>query len=194
VSSPRVIAGRYGGRVLETPRGLGTRPTSARVREALFNILGDLTGLVVLDLYAGSGALALEALSRGAARAVLVEHERGALTSIRNNVDALSVADAAVIVPQRLPRAIANVIGHGPFDLVLCDPPWADIAAACAVLAALCAAASLTPLARVALEHSAKDPAPDVPGLVPRERRRWGDTAVSLFVPEPPLYSGVPHP
>ena len=181
MSAPRVIAGRFGGRSLKVPRGLVTRPTGARVREALFNVLADVTDARVLDLYAGTGALAIEALSRGARHAVLVEHDRAALAAIDENLAALATGAQAVVVRQRLPRALAAALVHAPFDLVLCDPPWAELDAARAVLAELARAPALAPGARVLLEHSAKDLAPNVSGLVASERRRWGDTAVSLF-------------
>jgi 16S rRNA (guanine966-N2)-methyltransferase len=181
--SLRVIAGRYGGRRLFAPRGSTTRPTAARVREALFAILADVAGANVLDLYAGTGALALEALSRGAARAVLVEHDRAALESLRANVAALELGALAEVVPLRLPRALANVLERGPFDLVLCDPPWADREAAGEVLGRLAAEGGLTADARVVLEHAAKDRDPTVSGLAASDHRTWGDTAVTLFRP-----------
>lgn len=185
--SSRVIAGELGGRVLKVPRGTATRPTGAKVREALFNVLTDVSGAKVLDLYAGSGALALEALSRGAARAVLVEHDRAALACIRDNVGALGLDARAEVVPLRLPRALTRALVHGPFDLVLCDPPWADLKDACATLAELVRAGGLAAGARVALEHSAKDSVPDVSGLALADRRTWGDTAVSLFAGAVPI-------
>src|SRR3954447_25917649 len=95
-SRMRIVAGRWGGRTLHAPRGRNTRPTSDRVREALFSILGPLEGERVLDLFAGSGALGLEALSRGAASATLVERERAALRVLRENVAELA-ADAEVV-------------------------------------------------------------------------------------------------
>jgi 16S rRNA (guanine966-N2)-methyltransferase len=185
--STRVIAGELGGRVLKMPRGTATRPTGAKVREALFNVLGDVSGANVLDLYAGSGALAIEALSRGAARAVLVEHDRAALAAIRDNVGALGVEARAELVPLRLPRALARALVHGPFDLVLCDPPWADLSGACTTLAALVRQGGLAAGARVAFEHSAKDSVSDVSGLTLEARRTWGDTAVSLFAGPGPI-------
>ncbi len=87
----RVIAGRYGGRELVAPRGRATRPTSDRVREALFSILADVGGARVLDLFAGSGALAIEALSRGAAQATLVDSGAGAVAAIKGNLEALGI-------------------------------------------------------------------------------------------------------
>ena len=176
----RVIAGAYRGRRLQAPRGRVTRPTSARVREALFSILGDLEGARVLDLYAGSGALALEALSRGAASVVLVEHDRAALACIRENIEALAVSDRARVLPLRA-RSALGALGTETFDLVLCNPPWDVLEDASAVLAGLASRSKLSAEARIVLEHSARDAEPDVPGLVAYDRRRWGDTAVSLF-------------
>jgi 16S rRNA (guanine966-N2)-methyltransferase len=185
--SSRVIAGELGGRVLKVPRGMATRPTGAKVRGALFNVLAGISGAKVLDLYAGSGALAIEALSRGAARAVLVEHDRAALACIRENVAALGLDARTEVLPLRLPRALARARVHGPFDLVLCDPPWADLNDACTTLAELVREGGLAAGARVALEHSAKDSVPDVSGLVLAARRTWGDTAVSLFTGPVPI-------
>jgi 16S rRNA (guanine966-N2)-methyltransferase len=179
--SLRVIAGRLGGRRLSAPRGQVTRPTGARVREALFAILGPLDGVRVLDLYAGTGALSIEALSRGAERAVLVEHDRNALACVRENIDALGLAPQTTVVPLRLPRALTPALEHGPFELVLCDPPWADLATAAALLARLPREAGLAPGARLVLEHAEKDEPPALPGLAVVDRRTWGDTAVTMF-------------
>src|SRR5205085_1825654 len=91
----RVVAGRLGGRRLAAPKGAATRPTADRVREAIFSVLGDVTDLTVLDLFAGSGALGIEAVSRGAAQATFVERARPALAALRTNLDALGI-DAEV--------------------------------------------------------------------------------------------------
>jgi 16S rRNA (guanine966-N2)-methyltransferase len=116
----RVVAGEYRGRRLQAPRGTSVRPTSDRVREALFSILGDIEGLRVLDLFAGSGALAIEALSRGAASATLVENDRAALDAIRANLAPLEGANAEIVRAD----ALAWLGGRrGPFDLVFADPP-----------------------------------------------------------------------
>jgi 16S rRNA (guanine966-N2)-methyltransferase len=120
----RVIAGAYKGRRLQTPPGLDVRPTSDRVREALFSILGDrVDGSRVLDLFAGSGALAIEALSRGADSAVLVESDRRAVAAIRANLDAIGDAGARVEPVDALAwlrRA------RGEYDLVFLDPPYSS--------------------------------------------------------------------
>jgi 16S rRNA (guanine966-N2)-methyltransferase len=179
--SLRVIAGTWGGRSLKAPRGTNTRPTSARVREALFAVLGDVTGQHVLDLYAGSGALAIEALSRGAAHALLVEHDRAAADCIRENLSALAAGERAALVARKIASAAAEIGRRGPFDLVLCDPPWPDLDRAVAELERLLHAGVLRDGGRVTLEHPAKAPHPELSGLVAYDRRRWGDTAVSLF-------------
>jgi 16S rRNA (guanine966-N2)-methyltransferase len=183
--SLRVIAGRLGGRRLSAPRGQVTRPTGARVREALFSILGPLDGVRVLDLYAGTGALSIEALSRGAERAVLVEHDRNALACLRDNIETLGLATHTVVVPLRLPRALTAALEHGPFGLVLCDPPWADMASASAILARLPREGGLASGARLVLEHAEKDDPPALPGLAVVDRRTWGDTAVTMFRADP---------
>jgi 16S rRNA (guanine966-N2)-methyltransferase len=121
----RVIAGTWRGRPLRAPRGRDTRPTSDRVREALFSILGDVAGLRVLDLFAGSGALAIEALSRGAAEAVLVESGRGAAEAIRANLRAVGDPPAELRVESVL-GYLARAARERPFDVVFADPPYSS--------------------------------------------------------------------
>lgn len=121
----RIIAGEWRGRKLVTADGLTTRPTADRTRETLFNMLasriGSLEGLRVADLYAGSGALGLEALSRGAASACFVEQDPRAIAAIRRNVEALGAGDRAEL----LPRSAAALPSSAPFDLIFADPPYA---------------------------------------------------------------------
>jgi 16S rRNA (guanine966-N2)-methyltransferase len=182
----RVVAGRLRGRVLSAPAGDATRPTGARVKEALFSILGDVSGARVLDLYAGSGALGIEALSRGAAFGVFVESARPALASLRENLSKLSLDDVATTLPVRVESAAAQLKRHGPFELVLCDPPWRDVNSARAALEALAKAGLFAPGARVVLEHGAKEPPAAPEGqawLQVCDQRRWGDTAVAIFQP-----------
>jgi 16S rRNA (guanine966-N2)-methyltransferase len=126
-----VIAGEFKGRRLHTARGTLTRPTADRVREALFSMLGEVAGADVLDLYAGSGALGIEALSRGAESAVFVEHDRQALAALRRNLDAVGV-DAAV-----RSEDVLGFLGRprGRFDLIFCDPPYDDAPRVAAPLA-----------------------------------------------------------
>jgi 16S rRNA (guanine966-N2)-methyltransferase len=117
----RVVAGAFKGRRLEAPRGQRTRPTADRVREALFSMLGDLAGARVLDLYAGSGALGIEALSRGAGSTLFVDRDPRAVAVIKRNLEAVGVD--AEIRRQDAARFLAAASG-GPFDLVFVDPPY----------------------------------------------------------------------
>jgi 16S rRNA (guanine966-N2)-methyltransferase len=118
----RVVAGTHRGRRLEAPPGRSTRPTSDRVREALFSILGSVEGLHVLDLFAGSGALGIEALSRGAAEAVFVDSDPRAIAAVRRNLAAIGI-DA----PVHRRDAFAWLEGaDGTFDLVFVDPPYSS--------------------------------------------------------------------
>ncbi|HEY3500542.1 MAG TPA: 16S rRNA (guanine(966)-N(2))-methyltransferase RsmD [Polyangiaceae bacterium] len=181
----RVIAGAFGGRTLKAPRGLATRPTSARVREALFAVLGDLSGMRVLDLHAGSGALAIEALSRGASHALLVEHDRAAVACIRENLRALGLDERAALLPRKIAAAAGEIAQRGPFDLILCDPPWPELDRAVGELERLVAAGVLASDGRLSLEHAAKGPEPEIERLAAYDRRRWGDTGVSLFQAAP---------
>ena len=120
----RVVAGRFRGRRLRAPAGSAIRPTSDRVREAVFQILGPLDGLSVLDLFAGSGALGIEALSRGAAQATFVDNDARAVAAVRQNLAPLD-ADSVVVKRDALDYLGS---GGGPFDLVFIDPPY-DLAA-----------------------------------------------------------------
>ena len=119
----RIVAGRYRGRGLRAPAGPDTRPTADRVREALFSILGPLDGLDVLDLYAGSGALGIEALSRGAASATFVESAPAAVAAVRANLEAIG-ADGAEVVASDALAWLGSAAPEAAFDLVLCDPPY----------------------------------------------------------------------
>ena len=178
----RITGGAFRSRPLVAPRGNATRPTSDRVREALFSILGSLDAVAsgqVLDLYAGTGALGLEALSRGAARATFVEPARAALGALRANVDALGVADRVRVLAVPVARAVELLAGE-VFELVLADPPYADVAEAARALERLAEARILGPGGLVVLEHSAKE-RPIPAGFAPAGTRRYGDTALSLF-------------
>ncbi len=121
----RVVAGDYKGRRLRSPRGKETRPTSDRVREALFSILGDIAGKRVLDLYAGTGALGIEALSRGAREAVFVESDRRAAECVRANLRAVGDPDAIIWVGDA-PAYLERADTEAPFDLVFADPPYSS--------------------------------------------------------------------
>src|SRR5689334_25102849 len=119
----RIVAGTHRGHTIYAPPGLDTRPTSDRVRENVFNIVGPLDGASVLDLYAGSGALGLEALSRGADRVVFVERDPEALRTIERNLDKLRL-NARVLREDALTALAHEVAGGRKYDLVLVDPPY----------------------------------------------------------------------
>lgn len=193
----RVIAGALGGRKLRVPRGRATRPTSDRVREALFSVLGIINGWRVLDLYAGSGALAIEALSRGAARAVLIERAQPALRAIAGNLQALGLQDRATVLGGPVARLLSVAVSHGPFDLILVDPPYLEVGSGrLAALLDRCLAehrrrwgqrgsprptGGSCPALRIVLEHSARDGAPQLGAACLEATRLYGDTAISLY-------------
>jgi len=177
----RIVAGSVGGRTLAVPPQ-GTRPTSERVREALFSRLEHLDAVDsarVLDCYAGSGALGLEAASRGAARVVLVEWGRVAADICAKNVVALDLRDRVQVVRERVERYVERPAPE-PWDLVLLDPPY-DVpdAALAEVLAALVPA--LTAESVVVVERSTRSAPPPWPeGMHGFDTRRYGETAVHL--------------
>ena len=178
----RVIAGEFGGRRLHAPHGDRTRPTSDRVREALFMALGRLDGIRVVDLYAGSGALAIEALSRGAVWADVVEHDTRARQSIERNLEELGLVARVKVWPLRLPGGLSRltpVLARA--ELVFADPPYGGNDAR-AVLAGLSGLGLLQPGTRLVLETHAKDEVPERQGSLVREReRRYGETAVHVY-------------
>ena len=180
----RIVAGKFRGAGLAAPKGLATRPTSDRVRQALFNVLEhgapglDLDGVRVLDLFAGSGALGLEALSRGARFCLFVEESAEARGAIRRNVEALGLTGATKIW-----RRDATKLGPAgridPFDLVLCDPPY-GAGLGQRALAAAVEGGWIAPDAVLVLEERAglvvDWPAP----LQEIDRRRYGDTEIAI--------------
>ncbi len=175
----RIVAGRYGGRRLTVPAGSATRPTSDRVREATFQRLGPLDDARVLDLFAGSGALALEALSRGAAHATLVDAAPAAIRAIRANVTALELPAEQVDVRRQDARAFlrgARAARH-EYDLVLLDPPYRLAAELGRELSPLIAAV-LAPGGRVVSESDRRAPLDLDPDLPLTDERRYRDTVI----------------
>ena len=169
----RIIAGTHRGHRIAAPKGRGTRPTSDRVRENAFNLIGPVDGADVLDLFAGSGALGLEALSRGAASATFVDSDRDACRVINANLDKLGL-QATVLCVDVL-RAVAQE--RRRYDLVLCDPPYDfDAARLAPHLTGLVADAGL-----VVWESSSHGEPPDVPGLTVRTTRAYGSARLTLF-------------
>jgi len=179
----RVIAGAFKGRVLAPVKGR-IRPTAAKVREAIFNILGEAVAEArVLDLFAGTGALGIEALSRGAQEAVFVEDHPEALKVLHRNLEDLGLTARAQVFPGAVNPALKKLAARKDrFSLAFLDPPYGGGAAAHA-LAALAAADLLSPQAWVVAEHSRRDSLPEIcGGLTRRELRRYGDTQVAFYL------------
>jgi 16S rRNA (guanine(966)-N(2))-methyltransferase RsmD len=188
----RIIAGSLGGRRIEAPRGRSVRPTSERVREAIFSTLGNLDHLRVLDLFAGSGALAIESLSRGADAAVAVESSAQALRALERNVSALGLRGRLAIVASAVQRAASALAPLGPFDLLLADPPYrlvADGSVARAIDALLAREGLARHEATLVIEHAARDQPPQLKKARLTRTRRYGDTAVSYYLALPPVAS-----
>ncbi len=177
----RITGGSARGVPLTEPRGMRLRPTSGLVREAVFNLLGArVEDATVLDLYAGTGALGIEALSRGANSATFVETHAAACAAIVQSLARTGLADHATVIRARLPGALSQL--SGTFDIILMDPPYtADDAAETLVgLAPL-----LAPGGLVVYEHGSRyNPPERPPGLRRGDRRVYGDSAISIYLPE----------
>lgn len=174
----RIIAGAWRGRPLKAPGAQGTRPTADRTRETLFSMLvsriGSFEGLRVADLYAGSGALGLEALSRGAAHATFVETDQAALAAIRANLSALGASDRAEV----LPSSATKLAPIQSFEVIFADPPYADDSGT-AVVEAVRSAGWLAPGGILALETEAGE-AVDSGGWTIEAERRVGRARLTL--------------
>jgi 16S rRNA (guanine(966)-N(2))-methyltransferase RsmD len=169
----RIIAGTHRGQRIAAPKGRDTRPTSDRVRENAFNLIGPVDDADVLDLFAGSGAMGLEALSRGAARATFVESDRDAARVINANLDKLRLH--GTVLQLDVVRALQQE--RLRYDLVLCDPPYDfDRSRLGPHLAKL-----LTNDGLLVWETGSRDPAPEVPGLGERTTRAYGSARLTLF-------------
>ncbi len=181
----RVTGGSLAGRRLRSAPA-GTRPTSDRVRVALFARLGDLEGARVLDLYAGTGTLGIEAISRGAKEVVFVEHSAQSLAVLRANIAALELGTSTRIVSGDAVRGVERLGREGVrVDLVLLDPPYAAAEVGRA-LEALVAARLLAPEALVVVESGRRHPVPSVAGLARLDERRYGDSVITQFAAAPP--------
>ncbi len=187
----RIVAGRYKGRRLKTPKGTRTRPTTEKVREALFGLLGPVEGFRVADLFAGSGALGLEALSRGARELVSVDRSSGALAAVRANFQTLGLGPEARALRRDLSRGFGFLRDLGPFDLILADPPYGR-----GWFPALLAGLPFEALAgegRVVVE-TALGEGPSAPDMDPADpargawrlitQRRYGQTEINILASE----------
>ena len=173
----RIVAGTWGGRVIQAPPGRGTRPTTDRVREAwMSTVAPELPGARVLDLFAGSGALGLEALSRGASHCTFVEQDAKALAALKANVKALDAGDRADVFRTDAVK-FAAALTAGAFDVAFADPPYAK-----GFARSLAEAFAATPFAfLLCIEHGKDDVLPDLPGA---RSRRYGDTWIT-YIPAP---------
>jgi 16S rRNA (guanine(966)-N(2))-methyltransferase RsmD len=181
----RIIAGEFRGRRLKAPRGRNTRPTPDRVREALFSVLADaVADARVVELFGGTGSLGLESLSRGAAHAVFLEKNRGALACLTENIETLGVADRTTVHRRSAFSFPAIAEQGGPFDLVFADPPFRqfDDSAGRRRLEDLLAALPVRPDGLVVVEHKAGGLGDFSPGgFVLDELRKWGSTGMAIY-------------
>jgi len=182
----RIISGRSKGRVLASPKGQAIRPTSDRVKESIFNILQDkMAGKVVLDLFAGTGNLGIEALSRGAKKAIFVEKERQALRLIQRNLTQFGLEERSEILPGEVKRAIGILKQRGEcFDLILMDPPY-ERGLIRKTLMELNSQQICHKDSILVIEHNRREPLPHLmDGWNIIRQRRMGDTVISFLTPQ----------
>jgi 16S rRNA (guanine966-N2)-methyltransferase len=174
----RIIAGTRKGHRIAAPKGADTRPTGDRVREAAFMLIGPVDDMAVLDLFAGSGAMGIEALSRGAARAVFVESDRAASRVIERNLEKLRLTGAAIVRMDAMTALAAEAAAGRRYDLVLVDPPYHMFSSVEPGLARYLSAV-LEPGALVVVETAAAEE-PELP-LAKRTSRRYGSARLTVF-------------
>ncbi|MBE0504592.1 MAG: 16S rRNA (guanine(966)-N(2))-methyltransferase RsmD [Desulfuromonadales bacterium] len=181
----RIISGRARGKKLVEFAGAQVRPTADRVREALFSILtsrlGSLQGCKVLDLFAGTGALALEALSRGAQSALLIEAHPESIKIIQNNIDGCRMTDCARVLRGELPAALALTVKSGPFDLIFLDPPYTQ-GLAQATLIQIADLELLSAKGMIVVETAKGEVLPEQIGsLIRTDQRHYGVSTITLY-------------
>jgi len=175
----RIIAGAFRGRRLEAPSWANLRPTSDKLRETLFNILAPrVPGARVLDVFAGTGAIGLESLSRGAAQAAFIERDRRAAALVEENAALCGARDRCAIIRDTAERALQKPIAGDPFDLIILDPPY-DYEPLATVVSA--AASHLAPNGLIVLEHARRRAAPDAGGVRAVRTVVSGDSALTFF-------------
>jgi len=182
----RIIGGRSKGRVLASPKGQAIRPTSDRVKESIFNALQDkMAGKVVLDLFAGTGNLGIEALSRGAKKVIFVEKERQALGLIQRNLTQFGLEERSEILPRDVKRAIGILKQRGEcFDLILMDPPY-EKGLIRKTLLELNSQQIYHKDSILVIEHNRREPLPHIlEGWNLIRQRRMGDTVISFLTPQ----------
>ncbi|NCU40497.1 16S rRNA (guanine(966)-N(2))-methyltransferase RsmD [Candidatus Saccharibacteria bacterium] len=172
----RIIAGEFGGRSITAPAGSLTHPMGERVRGSLFNILGDISGKTVLDAFSGSGALGLEALSRGAAYVTFIERDKVAQSIIVGNITTLDVADRAKLVRSSV-ASWDKTTKHQHFDIILADPPYHDLQLS--TVSRL--VKYLNPKGLMVLSYPGRESASTVNGVVVVDNRSYGDAALAFY-------------
>jgi len=184
----RIVAGKYRSRILKSLKGNALRPTSDRLRETLFNVLGtNVSGSRFLDVFAGTGAVGIEAISRGATQVVFIENHAAAATLIRRNLDSLEIQNGAQILLFDALRGLEKIAGRhkptdAPFDFVFVDPPYAEKEQYDRVLGFLGAASFLSEGSLVIAEHRRTHELPQRVGRLMQTRiLRQGDAALSFF-------------
>lgn len=172
----RLIAGEFGGRIIDAPDGFITHPMGERIRGALFNILGDISGYRVLDAFSGSGAVAFEAISRGASHVTLIEKDRIAQKIIAKNINLLVVSDRAKLIKSSV-SAWSTTSPDELFDLIVCDPPYSDLQLS--TVSKIIRHLKTNSL--MVLSHPGRESAPTVNGVVVVDKRNYGDAALAFY-------------
>lgn len=172
----RLVGGKYGGRSIRTSKSKKTHPMSTQVRGSLFNILGDLAGQSVLDTFAGSGALGLESLSRGANQVTFIESDRAAQNVISENIDLLKVSRVTKLIKSTI-FSWHQTSESVQFDLILADPPYHNLQLSTVSLLTN----HLKPMGLMVLSHPGRESAPTVNGVVVVDKRSYGDAALAFY-------------
>ena len=172
----RIISGVFGGRKIETSGSFKTHPMGDRVRSSLFNILGDISGLTVLDAFAGNGSLGLEAMSRGADSVVFIERDRTAQRTISHNITSLDVGDRAKLIKTSV-GAWSATSSDEKFDIIFADPPYNDLQ----LSTVFQLKNHLNPKGLMILSYPGRESAPTVNGVVVVDNRSYGDAALAFY-------------
>lgn len=171
----RIIAGKYGSRIIKAPRTYITHPMGDRIKSALFNTLGNIQGFEVWDAFAGSGALAIESVSRGAAHAVATERDPKSYRTLKENVERLGATEVDAVKANARSWSGTNV--DKLFDIIFCDPPYNDLQLS-TVSALVC---HLKPNGLMVLSYPGREPTPVVNGVVVVDNRNYGDAALASY-------------
>lgn len=186
----RIIAGTARGRKIKTPRGSATtRPALGKVREAIFSSLGDITGAFVMDIFAGSGSLGLEALSRGAGGALFVDGHRRAVACIRDNLNVMGFLDQVTVLKRQLPQGLKSLKPAQTPDIVFCDPPY-DKNLLNKTLRMLLRYKLIDAQTTLVVEHTRRE-IPDVAALNVIKQKQYGQTTISFLKLKPVAYDKI---